>query len=124
MKTFSGYHHARVIAAGESYDERNIGTEEYPVLAPRRPRGIRARPEDPQGLIAKDTLCYVSGSRFVMDGRAYDLNLSTDPADCPKKMVSMGPMSSSCRIRSTSIPRILMTAGASRQALFPPERCS
>ena len=90
MKTFSGYHHARVIAAGESYDERNIGTEEYPVLAPRRPRGIWARPEDPQGLIAKDTLCYVSGSRFVMDGRTYDLNLSTDPADCPKKMVSMG----------------------------------
>lgn len=85
-----GYHHARRIGAGESYDEVNMGAAEYPIMAPRRKRGTVASPGDPQGLIAKDVLCWVDGSKFVMGDKSYDLGLSTAAEDCPKRLVSMG----------------------------------
>lgn len=89
-ETWLGYHHARKISAGESYDEKNMSAEEYPVLAPRQKRGVWAYPDSAQGLIAKDRLCWVDGSQFVMDGQGYELGLSTQPEDCPKQLVSMG----------------------------------
>jgi hypothetical protein len=43
---------------------------------------------EPQGLIAKDALCYVDGSDIVIGGYKVDLGLSTESR--PKTLVSMG----------------------------------
>lgn len=89
-EVWGGYNHNLRISDGESYDEKNMSSDEYPILAPRKQRRLYAHPSNCQGLIEKDSLCWVDGSKFVMNGYDYELNLSTDPADCPKKLVGMG----------------------------------
>ena len=69
---------------------KNLTSDRYPVLSPRSPRGIYAEPASPQGLLARDGLCYVDGSAFVMGDDRFELNLSVAPEDCPKQLVSMG----------------------------------
>lgn len=89
-EVWGGYNHNLRIADGESYDETNMSSDEYPVLAPRKRRGVFAKPESCQGLIEKDALCWVDGSKFVMNGYEIELNLSTAAEDCPKRLVGMG----------------------------------
>ncbi|MGM9604000.1 MAG: hypothetical protein ACI3XG_02940 [Faecousia sp.] len=89
-ETWGGYNHNPRIADGESYDEKNMASDEYPIMAPRKRRGVYARPESCQGLIEKDSLCWVDGSKFVMNGYQIEMNLSTQAEDCPKKLVGMG----------------------------------
>ena len=43
-----------------------------------------------QGMIAKDSLCYIDGSYFVMNAYRVDMGLSTADDDCPKQLISMG----------------------------------
>ena len=90
VDAFGGYNHNLRIGAGEFYDMENLTSTYYPVMAPRGRRGTYAKPDSAQGLIAKDTLCYVDGQYFVMDEYRVDMNLSTAEEDCPKTMVSMG----------------------------------
>lgn len=90
ISTFRGYNHNLRIADGEFYDMTNLSSNDYPVLSPRKKRGIYATPSKPQGLIAKDSLCYVDGSEFVINGYPVPMGLSTDPEMCPKTLVSMG----------------------------------
>lgn len=89
-EVWQGFNHNLRIGDGEFYDMRNLSSDRYPVLAPRRKRGIYVSPTNAQGLIAKDTLCYIDGSAFVADGYRVDLGLSTAAVDCPKHLVSMG----------------------------------
>ena len=87
---FAGYNHNLRIVDGEFYDEENMCSDNYPLLSVRRQRGVYASPAAPQGLIAKDALCYVDGSKFVINGRAIEMDLSTAAAKCPKSLISMG----------------------------------
>ena len=88
IDAFGGYNHNLRIGAGEFYDMENMTSAHYPVLSPRPSRGIYAEPDRPQGLIAKDTLCYVDGGDFVMGEYRVAMNLSRDAA--PKSLISMG----------------------------------
>ena len=90
VDVFRGYNHNLRIRSGEFYDMENLASTNYPVLAPRLQRGVYASPASAQGLIAKDTLCYVDGQNFIMDGYTIDMNLSTQEKDCPKRLISMG----------------------------------
>lgn len=87
---FKGYNHNLRIGEGEFFDMKNMTSDYYPILAPRGKRGVHATPAAPSGLIAKDTLCYVDGTDFVMDGYSIDMGLSTAEEDCPKQLISMG----------------------------------
>lgn len=87
---FRGYNHNLRIGGNEFYDMKNMTSTHYPVMSPRGNRGVYASPANPQGMIAKDTLCYVDGSNFVMDEYVIDMGLSTAEEDCPKKLISMG----------------------------------
>ena len=87
---FKGYNHNIRIGDGEMYDMRNLTSDYYPVLAPRKKRGFYVKPASPQGLIAKEHLCYVDGTAFVMGTERVEMGLSTAAEDCPKKLVSMG----------------------------------
>ena len=83
---FLGYNHNLRIGENEFYDMKNMTSDSYPVLSPRKQRGVYATPNNPNGLIAKDALCYVDGSAFVMNQYRYEMGLSNGP----KQLVSMG----------------------------------
>ena len=90
LERFRGYNHNLRIGDGEFYDMKNMTSDCYPVLSPREKRGLYASPENTQGMIAKDSLCYVDGTKFVIDGYPVELGLSTAEEDCPKHLISMG----------------------------------
>lgn len=87
---FLGYNHNLRINDSEFYDMRNMTSDHYPVLAPRGTRGFIANSGLASGLIAKDSLCYVDGTEFVIGSDRIDMELSTAAADCPKELISMG----------------------------------
>ena len=87
---FKGYNHNLRIGDGEFYDMKNMTSDYYPVLSPRGKRGVYAAPGSAQGLIAKDALCYVDGSEFVINEYRVEMGLSTKAEDCPKTLISMG----------------------------------
>ena len=90
VDAFRGYNHNLRISDGEFFDMKNMTSDYYPVLSPRGKRGFYVKPASPQGLIAKDTICYVDGADFVMGEYRIAMGLSVDPEDCPKQLISMG----------------------------------
>lgn len=90
VEVFSGYNHNARIRDGEFYDMRNLTSDYAPVLSPRKTRGLFLDSGNVQGMIAKDSLCYIDGSCFVMNAYRVDMGLSTADDDCPKQLISMG----------------------------------
>ena len=90
VDTFKGYNHNLRIGDGEFFDMKNMTSDYYPLISPRGKRGVYTAAENPQGLIAKDSLCYVDGTDFVMNEYHVDMGLSTAEEDCPKQLISMG----------------------------------
>lgn len=95
IDVFKGYNNNLRIGEGEFHDMKNLTSDDYPVLSPRKQRGLflyddNSLPTNPQGLIAKDSLCFVDGADFVINGYKVSMNLSTDEEDCPKQLISMG----------------------------------
>ena len=86
VDVFKGYDHNLRIGEGEFFDMKNMTSDYYPVLSPRGKRGVYAAPAKPTGLIAKDALCYVDGSKFVINEYEVDMDLN----DEPKQLISMG----------------------------------
>lgn len=87
---FAGYNHNLRINDGEFYDEENLCSDDYPLLSTRRQRGVYAAPAAAQGLIAKDALCYVDGTEFVINENRIEMGISTETEMCPKSLISMG----------------------------------
>ena len=87
---FAGYNHNLRIGDNEFYRMENLSSDLFPVLSPRKPRGLYAEDVNVQGMIAKDSLCYIDGSSLVISGFRLELGLSVMPEDCPKQLVSMG----------------------------------
>ena len=86
VDTFKGYNHNLRIGDGEFFDMKNMTSDHYPVLSPRGKRGVYASPNNPKALIAKDALCYVNGSNFVINEKEIPMGLN----DEPKQLISMG----------------------------------
>lgn len=86
VDTFKGYNHNLRIGDGEFFDMKNMTSDFYPVLSPRKKRGVYASLDKPLGLIAKDNLCYVDGKEFVMNEYRIDMDLNEEP----KQLISMG----------------------------------
>ena len=85
---FKGYNHNVRVGAGEVFDMKNLSSDEYPVLSPRKARTIHASSMlRLQGLVAKETLCYAYGEQFVIGDHFVELGL--DPMTT-KTVVSMG----------------------------------
>lgn len=89
-EVFAGYNHNLRIGDNEFYRMENLSSDLFPVLSPRKPRGLYAEGVNVQGMIAKDSLCYIDGSAVVISGFRLELGLSVMPEDCPKQLVSMG----------------------------------
>lgn len=85
-EAFLGYNHNLRIGDNEFYDMKNMTSDYYPVLAPRKKRGVYKTDVNATGLIAKDELCYVDGTEFVIGENRIEMGLS----DSPKSLISMG----------------------------------
>ena len=83
---FMGYNHNLRISESEFYDMKNMTSDYYPVMAPRKKRGVYKDGISATGIIAKDKLCYVDGTAFVVGEDRVEMGLS----DEPKNLVSMG----------------------------------
>lgn len=86
VDAFKGYNHNLRIGDGEFFDMKNMTSDYYPVLAPRKKRGIYKNGVSATGLIAKNFLCYVDGSDFVYGSDRIEMGLTK----APKELVSMG----------------------------------
>ena len=86
VTSFGGCHAGARIAEGEFAAMKNCTGDQFPLIATRRKRGVYAAPARCNGLLAKDSLCWVDGSKFVMNGYETELHLT----DSPKQLVSMG----------------------------------
>lgn len=90
VDVFRGYNHNLKIKDGEFWDMKNLSSDEYPVLSPRKSRGIYTKTAAPQGVLSKGELCYVDGTQFVIGQQRYEMNLSVTAKTTPKEMISMG----------------------------------
>lgn len=90
IDSFRGYNHNIRVGDGEFFDMRNLTSDYYPVLSPRKKRGFYVKPASPQGMISKEELCYVDGADFVMGTTRIPMGLSTAEENNPKQLVSMG----------------------------------
>ena len=88
IDVFKGYNHNLRIGEGEFYDMKNLSSDNFPVLSPRPKRGVYAVPNTPQGMVAKDSLCYVDGGDFIINEYRVSMGLTAD--DKPKTLISMG----------------------------------
>ena len=86
VDVFKGYNHNLRIGDGEFYDMTNLSSDNYPVLSPRSQRGVYATPQNPQGMVAKDALCFVDGGDFIINEHRIAMGLT----DTPKTLISMG----------------------------------
>lgn len=91
LDAFLGYNHNLRVSGGEFYDMKNLTSEYYPALSPRGKRGIYEYPGEgehhPNGLLAKDALCYVDGTKLYINNKEVaGLILK----DSPKQLISMG----------------------------------
>ena len=93
-EVFGGYNHNLRISDGEFYDMKNLTSNDYPVLSPRERRGIYKTPGVPQGMVAKDSLCYVDGGDFIIGEERIPMGLTVqrdaDGNIIPKNLISMG----------------------------------
>ena len=86
VDVFLGYNRNLRIGPGEFYDMKNLSSDCFPVLSPRRRRSEYVRDPNLRGIISKERLCYVSGSDFVIGEERYPMDLS----DSEKQLISMG----------------------------------
>ena len=94
---FYGYNHNEIISDGEMYDMQNMCGDLYPLLSPRKKRGITSMDAEGAvripltGIHGRDQLVFVRGSQVFWNMEPVPgVELSTDPAFCPKKIVSFG----------------------------------
>ena len=82
---FGGYMHTAGCGEGELWDMENLSGDKSPLLSPRPPRYLLRRLQKPNGLYARDGLCWVDGTGFYADGER-----KGSVADSPKRFASLG----------------------------------
>lgn len=94
---FTGYNHQEIINDGEMYDTKNLCSDLYPSLSPRKKRGIVNY--DPAGGViqklggihGRDQLVFVRGKDVYYNfQKVQNIQVSDDPDMIPKRIVSMG----------------------------------
>ena len=90
LTAFAGYDHNPLTADNAFFNMENLSSDLLPVLSPRKKRGTYASPAALGGIIGKDTLCYVDGSKMVVNGYEIDMELTPCAEGETKTLISMG----------------------------------
>ena len=88
QESFSGYNHNLRISDTEFYDMKNMTGDFYPVLSPRKKRGIVQQMTNPQAVFCKDALCYIDNNELFINGEKIDSFQGS--TDSQYTMVGMG----------------------------------
>lgn len=83
---FKGLNHTLGAADGELFDCRNLSSASYPVMRPRKKRGLFAVLGKANGLGGRDALMWADGTEFFYDGAK-----KGDVADSRKQFYFLGP---------------------------------
>lgn len=84
---FRGINRKKRVEDGEFAEYYNLSTREYPMLCPRKPRGLVQTLKKPGGLLAKDKLCWVDGRKIYYNGTEVPGIILSEGE---KRLVSMG----------------------------------
>jgi len=94
---FLGYNHQEIIEDGEMYDMKNMSGHMFPMLVPRKKRGISSYDASGQtpvpltGIHGRDQLVHIRGTQvFYNMLQVTGISVSTDQLMLPKKIVSFG----------------------------------
>lgn len=90
VSEFKGYNHNLRIGDSEFYEMKNMTSDYYPVLAPRKKRVVYREGVRASGLIAKDELCWINDSEFIIGDDHINMGLKIGSEYWPKNLISMG----------------------------------
>lgn len=97
MTTLYGYNRSETCKEGEFFDMKNMSSDAFPTLRPRRKREAISIPENGEikAIIAKDGLCYISGTTLYVNGEPVpdfpvEPVLDQNGKELPITMLSMG----------------------------------
>lgn len=88
VNAFVGYDHNLVTSDKAFYDMQNLSGDVYPAIVTRNKRGVVKQLSNAKGIISKDALCYIDGSKVYYNH--LEVNGITLNSEMPKQMVSMG----------------------------------
>lgn len=95
---FGGYNHTENCSELEFYEMKNMSSDLFPILSPRKKRGIfelAGAEEGVKAILAKNKLCHVAGNTFYIDNVPVE-NLTVEPIldgtgkELPISLTSMG----------------------------------
>ena len=86
IDTFRGVDKRPEIPEGAWANMQNLTGEEMPLFSTRKKRGYGAKVEKPGGIITKDSIAVVDGSKIIYNGEKIEMELS----EGEKQLVSMG----------------------------------
>lgn len=86
VDTFRGVDKRPEIPEGAWANMQNLTGEEMPLFSTRKKRGYGAKVEKPGGIITKDSIAVVDGSKIIYNGEEIDMELR----EGEKQLVSMG----------------------------------
>ena len=86
---FGGYNHQISCQEGQFFDMKNMSSKYFPILSPRKNRGIVKRFNKPQGILDKEDLWWVDNKKLYRNGEEITLkDISLN--DSQKTMAKMG----------------------------------
>lgn len=86
IDTFRGVDKRPEIPEGAWANMQNLTGEEMPLFSTRKKRGYGAKVKKPGGIITKDSIAVVDGSKIIYNGEEIEMELS----EGEKQLVSMG----------------------------------
>lgn len=81
IDVFKGYNHNLRIQEGEFFDMKNLSSDHYPVLSPRKQRGIYRTTSKASGMSSNTNFCYVDGRYLYIGDERVDLSLTQGMKD-------------------------------------------
>ncbi len=88
--SFGGYNHQVSCQEGQFFDMQNMTTQYYPILSPRKNRGVVRTLQNPQGILDKEELLWIDNGKFYINGEEKELAEVTLSSESPKTMAKMG----------------------------------
>lgn len=87
---FGGYNHQLSCGEGQFFDMQNMTSSYYPILSPRKSRGIITALKNPQGILDKEDMWWIDDKVLYKNGTAVELKNVSFNDKAPKTMTKMG----------------------------------
>ena len=87
---FGGYNHQLTCGDGQFYDMQNMTSSYYPILSPRKSRGIIKALKNPQGILDKEDMYWIDDKVLYRNGEAVNIDGVALNDSTPKTMTKMG----------------------------------